>query len=1224
MRREVVDRIRSELEATGLGDEDVRSAVANGHRRALVTSVEEIVKHGFDEKTAIRGLVVALSRGEKHWTIGALNYLCLTLPYDDLPPGLRECQDDEGDAGRKRKKNKAESSGGGSSIEVIAPQQKHEREDNTIEEDVLCCGEDGDDDDDDEECKAFALRFVERMEEEEEETKLSSGEEEDDDEGLSKLMEEDREATAQEVALVEKFCSVQRPAAKAQRAMTWSGATPRQKLEKWCRERGYPRPSYEVASKFEVRCRVWAAKARTKSGPATIETLGSFVGLENWAQCKACHGGNIGAARDMAATIAMYGLAPELPLYRVLPPPFRDYWLERLENDRKETKKKPHRSKVDLEAKCDALVAAILELIPEDRTRTTNENAPPTVVAAESWEDLAMLADDKETAPTEDTDLPSTPTIRENEDDEDARTPPSSRKARRRRRAPVSERRDSAVYEFRRQLPAFECRRAFLDACASSAEVVVCGETGSGKTTQLPQFLYEEAIENGEECRIVVTQPRRVAAASVAARVAEELGEKEVGGIVGLRMRAERRVSKHTSILFCTTGLLLRALNNEDDFISNATHVVLDEIHERAAESDLALAALRRRPPSRNLVLMSATLDASLFQGYLQQAHPSIPVPLVEISGRSYGVAQYYLEDFAQLEPPPPPTQAPHHHRALVEPSLERIENELIRDAVDSVVRGDLLANDNCRLQAPATILVFLPGVAEIRKAADFLGGSAAGYEVCTLHANSSSEEQRFAFQAANGWKVVLSTNVAESSVTIPGVVAVVDACRVKEVRHRNDREVTCPTLALAWCSKASSKQRAGRAGRTCPGLCVRLVPRQFFLAELPEHSKPELQRVPLDELLLNLKQLAIFESAKAWLDQCPEPPPTHAVKSAIVELVGVGALQLPAALATGPGDAFAEDDVDFSLTTLGAHLARLPVHPRLGKMLVVGALFGCSRPVASIAAAAAVSAPVFADPPTLSQQRARKELTPMRADLVAGGRALDAYLRDGRRSIDKFGLRKSSIRDAVDLRDRFLGILQDDGLLDDDDCDRRESDDVRAVASAERTVDSNVLSAVLVAALSPNLARRRGDGWFEVRDDKKQRERAALDSTCLYRDHEGDRLEDEYLAFFSRRFQRGRLLLSGLALATPTALLLFCSGELVVHHAKRKAQIDNFVKLNDIAPSAALLIRALHPRIFKALEEFLLSNQGGEDSMSEEAKNTVDLAKRVLSADLVRAVYNE
>ncbi|KAJ8599356.1 hypothetical protein CTAYLR_005368 [Chrysophaeum taylorii] len=1037
--------------------------------------------------------------------------------------------------------------------------------------------------------------------------------------------------------------------------MSWSGATPRQKLEQWCRERGNPRPSYEAASKTATRCRVWVASTGKKKGgrgtpkrplgPPTVETTGDASGLESWAGSKACQGGASGAARDMAATMALFDLAPELPVYRVLPPPFRDWWLARLEEERRrkeaEAQAARRRKDADFDRRCDALVARLLDLFADDDDDEPREAASRKEEAPlDSWEDLVDDDDRANHDPDDDDEVEKTGVEEaaasrttteeaprgETTDDVALRrgSGGGGGEARRRegdalRREWLEHKRRSSQYRkhasSRAKLPAAGAREEFLRACGESQGVVVCGETGSGKTTQLPQFLLDEALSEGGEraraCRIVVTQPRRVAAASVARRVAEEIDEP-LGGLVGLQMRHERRVSRRTKLLFCTTGVLLRGL--DDDFFSGATHVVLDEIHERAAESDLVLAALRRRVAAgarTRLVLMSATVDAALFRDYYYYYYYDARR---EGARPRLSVADYYLEDLDATK------------RDAPEDEPERLDYDLVAAAVEAVFAGRFADGAGGRPESGA-VLVFLPGVGEIRRAADRLRG--CGSPVVPLHATAAKEDQRRAFEPAKpgSWKVVLSTNVAESSVTLPDVSCVIDAGRVKEVQHRDTAGIACSTLAVAWCSRASARQRAGRAGRVRPGVCVRLYSRAFYDKNMPEHAMPELQRVPLDELLLTLKAVDggnKFGSASAWLGECPEPPPSHAVRAALADLASLGALE-GAVLNNG------DDDASLHLTPLGAHLARLPVHPRLAKMLVLSAVFGCVDAVASIAAAASASGrpdAVFVDAPTPPQRRARREhLAPPGADLVASGRALDAYRRDAR-AVARFGLREPALRDALDAREHFVSLLARAGLV----CDRRDP-------------DANLVAAVLVGALAPNLARRRrSDGAFDVprkllvvssnntsvsedAPSKKVRlEKARLDASSFLEPPALLLKEDDlFYAFFARRWEakRSRLLVSGCALATPRALLLVYPGDVVVHHAKRRATIAGWIHLHDMPAQTAVLLRDLRLKLAAALAE-LFQRPPATFGFSDEAKAIVKVVKTILQDDPLRAISGE
>ncbi|KAJ8606176.1 hypothetical protein CTAYLR_010701 [Chrysophaeum taylorii] len=1282
-------------EASGSRRRIAATLAEKSSRRALFSAADELRALGFDERTLLRGLAAAVSRNgvKPGLSAAALDWLCARLSADELPPVLREdiveataakpasadaiqvvvakkpspdeeeeeeeeddtykafalrycerlAEDEElGDAeveeeeeesreelDAKRREhrtalNKARASGKGKDAvealgrEIATLVRRIQDEDDAAARPDVVESSSPSSPSNNEKVSAAAARPAEE----------AAGPEENssDDEWDTSLLE--REDVDEEVLASYR---AMHPVVRAAK-MSWSGATPRQKLEQWCRERGNPRPSYEAASKTATRCRVWVASTGKKKGrgtpkrplgPPTVETTGDASGLESWAGSKACQGGASGAARDMAATMALFDLAPELPVYRVLPPPFRDWWLARLEEERRrkeaEAQAARRRKDADFDRRCDALVARLLDLFADDDDDEPREAASRKEEAPlDSWEDLVDDDDRANHDPDDDDEVEKTGVEEaaasrttteeaprgETTDDVALRrgSGGGGGEARRRegdalRREWLEHKRRSSQYRkhasSRAKLPAAGAREEFLRACGESQGVVVCGETGSGKTTQLPQFLLDEALSEGGEraraCRIVVTQPRRVAAASVARRVAEEIDEP-LGGLVGLQMRHERRVSRRTKLLFCTTGVLLRGL--DDDFFSGATHVVLDEIHERAAESDLVLAALRRRVAAgarTRLVLMSATVDAALFRGYLLEKSKktttttTTTTPVVRVPGRAFPVADYYLEDLDATK------------RDAPEDEPERLDYDLVAAAVEAVFAGRFADGAGGRPESGA-VLVFLPGVGEIRRAADRLRG--CGSPVVPLHATAAKEDQRRAFEPAKpgSWKVVLSTNVAESSVTLPDVSCVIDAGRVKEVQHRDTAGIACSTLAVAWCSRASARQRAGRAGRVRPGVCVRLYSRAFYDKNMPEHAMPELQRVPLDELLLTLKAVDggnKFGSASAWLGECPEPPPSHAVRAALADLASLGALE-GAVLNNG------DDDASLHLTPLGAHLARLPVHPRLAKMLVLSAVFGAARAAST---------------------------SPPGADLVASGRALDAYRRDAR-AVARFGLREPALRDALDAREHFVSLLARAGLV----CDRRDP-------------DANLVAAVLVGALAPNLARRRrSDGAFDVprkllvvssnntsvsedAPSKKVRlEKARLDASSFLEPPALLLKEDDlFYAFFARRWEakRSRLLVSGCALATPRALLLVYPGDVVVHHAKRRATIAGWIHLHDMPAQTAVLLRDLRLKLAAALAE-LFQRPPATFGFSDEAKAIVKVVKTILQDDPLRAISGE
>ena len=562
----------------------------------------------------------------------------------------------------------------------------------------------------------------------------------------------------------------------------------------------------------------------------------------------------------------------------------------------------------------------------------------------------------------------------------------------------------------RRSLPAYALREQTLALIRTCRASVVSGATGCGKTTQVPQFILEDAIhENrGARCSVVVTQPRRLSAMAVAERVAAERGEK-IGQTVGYSIRLESKVSKDTRLLFCTTGILLRRLQSDPD-LSDVTHVVVDEVHERDLLSDFLLVILRSLATRRSdfrLVAMSATVDAELFQRYFEAEVPGT-CGCVEISGRTFPVAEYRLEDAIEatgyvVDPDgeyAAGSEANVNSRGVAGGSRrtfnplsggvggaggassraakaaraakESLERTLLMDDVTEETRASYPGYSDATLRCLQTvdeekinleliealvrliadeyedgaILIFLPGMAEIRALHERLLAELEDVEnrfaLVPLHSTLSSEDQRLTFSKPPPGvrKVVMATNIAETSVTIDDVVFVIDAGRVRETRY--DPVTRMSSLVTAWCSRASGRQRRGRAGRVREGYCFHLYSSRKEKT-LADFATPEISRVPLDALCLQIKILKLGD-VRAFLRRAIEPPNEAAVAAALRSLQELDAV----------------DHAD-ELTPLGHHLAELPVDARLGKMMLYGAMFSCLDPVLTIAAGVGFRSPFLA-----------------------------------------------------------------------------------------------------------------------------------------------------------------------------------------------------------------------------------------------------------------------
>jgi ATP-dependent helicase HrpB len=441
-------------------------------------------------------------------------------------------------------------------------------------------------------------------------------------------------------------------------------------------------------------------------------------------------------------------------------------------------------------------------------------------------------------------------------------------------------------------LPIWRIHSEILGVLQSSNRLVLVAPTGSGKTTQVPQMLLDAGLAG--EKSIVVLQPRRVAARTVAARVAWER-KSALGAEVGYQIRFEDRTSLGTRIRFVTEGILLRWLQ-DDRALSDVGVLLFDEFHERNLLSDVALALTkqlqRSQRPDLKIVVMSATLDAKPVGAYLDNC------PILISEGQSYSVEVNYLNQ--------------HDERPMTEQAAEAVER--------IVSSGD-----------PGDVLVFMPGMGEINATINALraAGTRERLAFVPLHGELPPEEQDRAFAPNPLRKVVVSTNVAETSVTIDGIRHVVDSGLARVARYDGERGIS--TLFLEEISRASADQRKGRAGRTAPGTCYRLWTESGHLNR-PERNTPEIQRADLAEVVLLLHSLHIPKAAEFdWLDK----PDAAAVERAENLLRMLGAI----------------DVATEALTATGRQMLRLPMHPRYSRLLVEAAKHHCV-PSAALCAA--------------------------------------------------------------------------------------------------------------------------------------------------------------------------------------------------------------------------------------------------------------------------------
>ncbi|MER6752811.1 ATP-dependent RNA helicase HrpA [Micromonospora echinofusca] len=485
------------------------------------------------------------------------------------------------------------------------------------------------------------------------------------------------------------------------------------------------------------------------------------------------------------------------------------------------------------------------------------------------------------------------------------------------------------VITYPAQLPVSERKDDIAAAIRDHQVVIVAGETGSGKTTQLPKICLE--LGRGITGLIGHTQPRRLAARTVADRIAEELGT-ELGDVVGYKVRFADQVSDRSLVKLMTDGILLAELQT-DRMLRQYDTLIIDEAHERSLNIDFILGYLRQllpRRPDLKVVITSATIEterfARHFAGPPTAEHPDgVPAPVVEVSGRTYPVEVRY--------------------RPLVEVAEgddDGEDEENVRDQVQAI--GD--AVEELAAEGPGDVLVFLSGEREIRDTADALGKlvekkpALRGTEILPLYARLSTAEQHRVFAPHAGRRVVLATNVAETSLTVPGIKYVVDPGTARISRYSSRLKVQ--RLPIEPVSQASANQRKGRCGRTSDGICVRLYDEQDFLSR-PEFTDPEILRTNLASVILQMTSIGLGDiAAFPFID----PPDRRNVADGVNLLHELGALDP------------AEADPAKRLTPLGRRLAQLPVDPRLARMVVEGERNSCATEVMVIAAALSIQDP--------------------------------------------------------------------------------------------------------------------------------------------------------------------------------------------------------------------------------------------------------------------------
>lgn len=542
-------------------------------------------------------------------------------------------------------------------------------------------------------------------------------------------------------------------------------------------------------------------------------------------------------------------------------------------------------------------------------------------------------------------------------------------------RGELGKRTTLSMEEQRKSLPAYKMRKQFLDAVRQYQLLIVVGDTGSGKTTQLTQYLAEDGFSNNG--MIGCTQPRRVAAMSVAARVSDEVGCR-VGEEVGYTIRFEDKTSDRTRIKYMTDGIMQREILLDPE-LNKYSVIMLDEAHERTIATDVLFGLLKKtlkRRPDMKLIVTSATLDAEKFSSYFNEC------PILSIPGRTFPVEIMYSR-----EP----------------------ESDYLDSALTTVMQIHLT-------EPPGDILLFLTGKEEIDTSCEVLyermkalGPSVPELAVLPMYGALPSEVASRIFEPAppGGRKVVIATNIAETSITIDGIYFVIDPGFVKQTAY--DAKLGMDRLQVTPISQAQAKQRAGRAGRTGPGKCFRLYTETAFQSEMLPTTIPEIQRQNLSNTILMLKAMGINDLLGF---DFMDPPPTNTMLTALEELYALSAL-----------------DEEGLLTRIGRRMADFPMDPALAKALLMSVELGCSEEMLSIVAMISAAQTVFHRPKDKQQAADAKkakfhDATGDHLTLLNVWHAWRAAGRSDPWCFENF-IQPKNVRRAEDVRKQLVQILE-------------------------------------------------------------------------------------------------------------------------------------------------------------------------------------------------------
>ncbi|XP_073685275.1 LOW QUALITY PROTEIN: ATP-dependent RNA helicase DHX29 [Garra rufa] len=997
---------------------------------------------------------------------------------------------------------------------------------------------------------------------------------------------------------------------------SWTGKSPKQFLIDWVRKNlpKSPPPSF---NKVAVG-RYWKCKVRVQRPNDVLEVCPTIL-TEDGMQ-----------AQHLGATLALYTLVKGQSVHQLLPPTYRDLWLEWRDSEQKEEEE----TRSAINKPRDQFIARLLTRLKQQQALQPQTELQEHLQDSEpedSWENL---------------------------DTQEAHEPQrggglvaeeASRRLLLNLRSSALARR---LLVEREQLPVFQHRQQVLEALRRHRVLVIAGETGSGKSTQIPQFILEELLANGESaqpCNVVVTQPRRISAMSLASRVSQELGSEDGPGskssLCGYQIRMENRSGEATRLLYCTTGVLLRKLQ-QDRHLSSLTHIIVDEVHERSVQSDFLLTILKEvvhKSSDLRLILMSATVDCQKFANYFNRC------PVVTIPGRTFPVEVFHLEDIVEetgyvLE------QDSEYSQKFVEEEEEvninitqkggktlQHQEMIVRDSGSGWDLGPELDHFSSRTRkvlqymnpnkinmdlvldlieyldkspqfrdVDGAVLIFLPGLAHIHQLYDLLTtdkrfSSKNRYKLIALHSTLSSQDQSAAFTVPPPGvrKIVLSTNIAETGVTIPDVVFVIDTGKTKENRYHEGSQMS--SLVETFVSKASALQRQGRAGRVRAGFCFRLYPK-FRFNSFIDYSIPEILRVPLEELCLHIMKCE-YGSPEDFLCRALDAPQQQAVCNAVSLLRKIGACQ--------------QDS--YTLTPLGHHLAALPVNVKIGKMLIFGAIFGCLEPIAIIAAAMSEKSP-FLTPMSRKEEAnlAKSALAVANSDHMT---IYNAYLgwkssqSEGTRTemayCRRHFLNRTALMTIEDVKQELIRMVGQAGFVASKTGRTprsRPSAEPKALGSLSKQ-DVSVLKAVLTAGLYDSVGRILCTPSLDIQERVVCVVETAQGKAHVHPSSVNRYLQTHGWLLFQEKVKYTKVFLRDTTLISPLSMLLF-GGDIDVQHRDRLISLDGWIYFQ-----APVRIGVIFKHLRKLMDS-LLERKLANPKMNLEDEKTIQIITELIKSE--------